>query len=52
MGSLAFEAIGARDYPVVMAVATLSAVITMVAVLCADLLYAAVDPRIRVGGTR
>jgi peptide/nickel transport system permease protein len=49
MGLLAFEAIATRDYPVVMAVATLSAVVTMVAVLLADLLYAVVDPRIRVG---
>lgn len=50
MGSLAFDAIGMRDYPVVMAVATLSAVVTMFAVLAADLLYAVADPRIRVGG--
>lgn len=50
MGSLAFEAIGQRDYPVVMAVATLSAIVTMLAVLAADLLYAVADPRIRVGG--
>ena len=49
MGLLAFEAIATRDYPVVMAVATLSAVVTMVAVLLADLLYAVVDPLIRVG---
>jgi peptide/nickel transport system permease protein len=48
MGLLAFDAIATRDYPVVMAVATLSAVITMTGVLLADLLYAAVDPRIRV----
>ncbi len=48
MGLLAFEAIGTRDYPVVMAVATLSAVVTMLGLLLADLLYAAVDPRIRV----
>lgn len=50
MGSLAFEAIGQRDYPVVMAVATLSAVVTMLAVLAADLLYAVADPRIRAAG--
>ncbi len=52
MGSLAFDAIGARDYPVVMAVATLSAIVTMFAVLAADLLYAVADPRIRLGGAR
>ena len=49
MGSLAFEAIASRDYPVVMAVATLSALITMLAVLAADLSYGLVDPRIRAG---
>lgn len=49
MGLLAFDAIGYRDYPVVMGVATLAAVVTLFAVLIADLLYAAVDPRIRLG---
>ena len=50
IGSLVFDAIGQRDYPVVMAITTLTAIVTMLAVLGADLLYAAVDPRIRVGG--
>jgi peptide/nickel transport system permease protein len=49
MGLLAFDAIGYRDYPVVMGVATLAAIVTLVSVLIADLLYAAVDPRIRLG---
>lgn len=49
MGLLAFDAIGYRDYPVVMGIATLSALVTLVSVLLADLLYAAVDPRIRLG---
>jgi peptide/nickel transport system permease protein len=49
MGLLAFEAIGYRDYPVVMGVATLAAMVTLVSVLLADLLYASVDPRIRLG---
>jgi len=47
MGLLAFDAVATRDYPVVMAVATLSAVVTMLGLLLADLLYLAVDPRIR-----
>lgn len=51
MGLLAFDAIGYRDYPVVMGVATLAAIVTLVSVLFADLLYAAVDPRIRLGET-
>lgn len=49
MGLLAFDAIGHRDYPVVMGVATLAALVTLLSVLLADLLYAAVDPRIRLG---
>lgn len=49
MGLLAFDAIGYRDYPVVMGVATLAALVTLVSMLLADLLYAAVDPRIRLG---
>ncbi|MBS1151124.1 MAG: transporter permease [Myxococcaceae bacterium] len=49
MGLLAFEAISLRDYPVVMAICTLAALVTMVSVLIADLLYGLADPRIRVG---
>ena len=49
MGLLAFEAIALRDYPVVMAICTLAALVTMVSVLVADLLYGLADPRIRVG---
>ena len=49
MGSLAFEAITSRDYPIVMAVFTISAVLTLVGILIADLLYSAVDPRISYG---
>lgn len=48
MGLLAFEAISLRDYPVVMAICTLAALVTMVGVLVADLLYGVADPRIRV----
>ena len=49
MGSLAFEAITSRDYPIVMAVFTISAVLTLVGILLADLLYSIVDPRITFG---
>jgi peptide/nickel transport system permease protein len=47
MGSLAIESVGLRDYPVVMAIATLSALATMVAMLLVDLAYLAIDPRLR-----
>ena len=49
MGSLAFEAITSRDYPIVMAVFTISAVLTLIGILLADLLYSVVDPRITFG---
>ena len=46
MGQLAFEAILSRDYPVVMGIATVSAILTLLGILLADILYAIVDPRI------
>ncbi|HMX94670.1 MAG TPA: diguanylate cyclase, partial [Elusimicrobiota bacterium] len=39
----------ARDYPVVMAVGTIAALLTLLGNFAADLTYAAVDPRIRFG---
>ena len=47
MGRLGFNAVLARNYPVIMAVATVSAVLTLFGILLADLLYAVVDPRIK-----
>ncbi|MHB9155073.1 MAG: ABC transporter permease [Endomicrobiales bacterium] len=47
MGRLGYEAIMARDYPVVMAVGTIAAVLTLLGNLLADITYAWVDPRIR-----
>ena len=46
MGQLSFEAVLNRDYPVIMAIFTLSALLTLVGILFADLLYSIVDPRI------
>ena len=46
MGLLSFQALLARDYPVIMGVLTLGAILTMLGVLVADLLYSVVDPRI------
>jgi peptide/nickel transport system permease protein len=48
MGLLAFDAIGARDYPTVMGVTTVMALVTMVAMLLVDLVYGFIDPRLRV----
>lgn len=47
MGMLAFEAILSRDIPVIMAISTIVALLTLVGILLADLAYALVDPRIR-----
>jgi len=51
MGSLGFEAITGRDYPIVMAVFTISAVLTLVGILLSDILYSFVDPRITFSGS-
>lgn len=47
MGRLGYEAIMARDYPVIMGVGTIAAFLTLIGNFLADLLYAWVDPRIR-----
>jgi peptide/nickel transport system permease protein len=47
IGRLGYEAILARDYPVVIALNFLAAVLTLVGTLLSDLLYMVVDPRIR-----
>lgn len=47
MGRLGFNAVLSRDYPVIMAVATVSATLTLFGILLADVLYALVDPRIK-----
>jgi len=47
MGRMAYEAILARDYPVILTVNFISAVLVLVGTLVSDLLYMLVDPRIR-----
>ncbi|MFP5213098.1 MAG: ABC transporter permease [Acidobacteriota bacterium] len=47
MGQLGFEAVLSRDYPVIMAITTISAMLTLVGLLISDILYAALDPRIK-----
>jgi len=46
MGQLSWEAVLGRDYPLLMAIFTLSAFLTLAGILLADLLYTIVDPRI------
>jgi len=49
MGRLFLDSIGYRDYPVVMGILMFSATMVLIGSLIADILYAVVDPRIRVG---
>ncbi|HYG63023.1 MAG TPA: ABC transporter permease [Thermoanaerobaculia bacterium] len=47
MGRLAFEAVLARDYPVVLATTALAAVFVLAANFLADVIHALADPRVR-----
>ena len=49
MGRLTIESIFSQDWPVVYAVLLLSAVLTIIGLFLADLLYAWADPRVRTG---
>ncbi len=46
MGKLTIDAIFTRDWPIVYTVLMLSAVLTMIGILIADILYAWLDPRV------
>jgi peptide/nickel transport system permease protein len=48
LGLLGYEAILARDFPVILTLNFIAAVLTLLGILVSDLLYALVDPRIRV----
>lgn len=47
MGRMAYEAILGRDYPIILTVNFISAVLVLIGTLISDLLYMVVDPRIR-----
>jgi peptide/nickel transport system permease protein len=49
IGLLYYNAILSRDYPVVMALTVVTALVTLLAGLLADVLYAFADPRVRLG---
>ena len=49
IGTLAMEAIGTRDYPIIMVYVMLSGFILVIGNFIADLLYAFADPRIKRG---
>ena len=48
MGKLFYMSVMARDYPVVMGILVIGAVLTLVGNLLADVCYAFADPRIRI----
>jgi len=47
MGRMAYEAILARDYPVILTVNFISALLVLIGTFVSDILYLIVDPRIR-----
>jgi peptide/nickel transport system permease protein len=49
IGRLAYQAVLARDYPVVMTINTITAILVLVGNFIADILYGIADPRIRYG---
>ncbi len=50
LGQLTIQSIAARDFPIVQAIVLLGAFVSILLNLAADLLYSAVDPRIRLEG--
>jgi peptide/nickel transport system permease protein len=49
LGQLGYESVRARDYATVMALYSVSAVLTLIGILISDLLLSVVDPRIAFG---
>ncbi len=47
IGMMAFDAVMARDVPLLLGITTVGAVATLAAVLAADLAYGLVDPRLK-----
>jgi peptide/nickel transport system permease protein len=47
IGRLAYQSVLSRDYPTVMTIMTISAFLTLIGNLAADILYAVADPRVR-----
>jgi peptide/nickel transport system permease protein len=47
MGRLGYEAIVSRDYPLIMGISVITAFLTLLGNFLADILYIAVDPRVR-----
>lgn len=52
MGRLFYTSVLMRDYPMVMGIVLMGAVLTLIGNLVADVMYAVADPRLRRGGSR
>ena len=52
MGTLAVDAVRARDYPIILATSMIGAVLVVVGNLLADVTYAVVDPRVSYNGKK
>lgn len=52
LGSLLFDSLFTRDYPTILGLTCLSAVLVLAGILAADLLYLVADPRLRRPGVR
>jgi peptide/nickel transport system permease protein len=50
MGQLFFQSVMSRDYPVVMGIVIIGALLTLIGNLIADVCYSIADPRIRHSG--
>jgi peptide/nickel transport system permease protein len=50
LGLLAYDAIGRRDYPVILALTMLTGAAVMIVNVLVDVVYALVDPRVSVAG--
>jgi peptide/nickel transport system permease protein len=50
LGLLAYDAIGRRDYPVILALTMLTGVAVMIVNVLVDVIYALVDPRVSIAG--
>lgn len=51
LGLLAYEAIGRRDYPVILAVTMLAGAAVMIVNVFVDVVYALIDPRVSLAGS-
>ena len=47
LGKIAVDAVGYRDYPIILAVTTMLAILTLLGTIIADIFYAIADPRIK-----